>query len=84
MRWRIGSMSLIDKLVEKDFLDETKLVCDEVIVYAGKRTFYSSEFEGYENFYRVVTINERNGVVTKYLKQGDDPVGGRWFSSNMK
>lgn len=84
MLWRKESMSLIEKSVEQDFLSENKLVCDEVVVYAGKKRLYSSEFEGYENFYRVLTINERNGIVTKYLKQGDDPVGGRWFSSNMK
>ena len=73
----------IDKNVESEFIQENKLKVDEKIVYAAKKKFYIDEYDQYDNLYRVVTINERNGIVTKYLKQGDDPVGGAWFCQTM-
>jgi len=76
-------MAGIDKITEQLFSSSNKLTCDEKIIYASKKQVYSEEWDGYETIYRVVTINERTGVVRKYLNSGIITQGEPWYSTTM-
>lgn len=73
----------MDKITLELFTSCNELCTDEKIVYAGQKNVYVDEIDEYESFYRVVTINERTGIVNKYIHQGVIRAKAPWFKQTL-
>lgn len=57
---------LLDNKVVKRFMAANELHTDEIMVYAKAFHEYVKAYDCYRTYYKVITINERDGVVSTY------------------